>query len=238
MNYRSVADLNETLTSRLSVIPRDIDLVVGIPRSGMLAANLLALHLNLPVIDVEGFIEGRRLGCGVEQHVAAGGEGRHELAYGLRLATHDLADILADTRIGIGGVAPQRFRIGSYTSQDAKAQVSAGVHPALKYMSVVYVDTGTGNLVPTVRFSGMLAANLLALHLNLPVIDVEGFIEGRRLGCGVEQHVAAGGEGRHELAYGLRLATHDLADILADTRIGIGGVAPQRFRIGSAHITR
>jgi len=30
-----------------------------------LAANLLALHLNLPVIDLEGFIEGRRLGCGV-----------------------------------------------------------------------------------------------------------------------------------------------------------------------------
>ncbi len=65
MNYRSVADLNETIINSLSVIPRDVDLVVGIPRSGMLAANLLALHLNLPVIDLEGFIEGRRLGCGV-----------------------------------------------------------------------------------------------------------------------------------------------------------------------------
>ena len=65
MNYRSVADLNETIINSLSLIPRDVDLVVGIPRSGMLAANLLALHLNLPVIDFEGFIEGRRLGCGV-----------------------------------------------------------------------------------------------------------------------------------------------------------------------------
>ncbi len=65
MNYRSVADLNQTITSRLSIVPRDVDLVVGIPRSGMLAASLLALHLNLPVIDLEGFIEGRRLGCGV-----------------------------------------------------------------------------------------------------------------------------------------------------------------------------
>ncbi len=65
MNYRSVADLNETIINSLSLIPRDVDLVVGIPRSGMLAANLLALHLNLPVIDLEGYIEGRRLGCGV-----------------------------------------------------------------------------------------------------------------------------------------------------------------------------
>lgn len=65
MNYRSVADLNETIINSLSLIPRDVDLLVGIPRSGMLAANLLALHLNLPVIDLEGFIEGRRLGCGV-----------------------------------------------------------------------------------------------------------------------------------------------------------------------------
>jgi orotate phosphoribosyltransferase len=34
---------------------------VGIPRSGMLAASLLALHLNLPLTDVEGLIEGRVL---------------------------------------------------------------------------------------------------------------------------------------------------------------------------------
>ena len=43
--------------------------------------------------------------------------------------------------------------IGSYTSQDAKAQVWAGIHPALKYMSVVMLDDGTGNLVPTVRLA-------------------------------------------------------------------------------------
>ncbi len=77
---------------------------------------------------------------------------------------------------------------------------------------------------------------------------LEAGVDGARQGLGerrlasaghvLEQHVAAGGEGRHELAYSLRLATHDLADILPDTRIGIGGVAPQRFRIGSAHITR
>ncbi|MBI4456234.1 MAG: orotate phosphoribosyltransferase [Acidobacteria bacterium] len=61
MNYRSVADLNKTIVDHLSKIPEDVDLIVGIPRSGLLAANLLALHLNLPLTDLEGFLEGRLL---------------------------------------------------------------------------------------------------------------------------------------------------------------------------------
>ncbi|WP_299361829.1 phosphoribosyltransferase family protein [Winogradskyella sp.] len=58
MNYRSISDLNETILRRLQVIPRDIDLIVGIPRSGMLPANLLALYLNLPYTDIHSFING------------------------------------------------------------------------------------------------------------------------------------------------------------------------------------
>lgn len=49
MNYRSISDLNQIILKRLYIIPRDIDLVVGIPRSGMFPANLLALYLNRPV---------------------------------------------------------------------------------------------------------------------------------------------------------------------------------------------
>lgn len=64
MNYRSIADLNQTIINNLWKIPKDVDLIVGIPRSGMLAANIVALHLNLPLIDLEGFIEGRNLGYG------------------------------------------------------------------------------------------------------------------------------------------------------------------------------
>jgi len=58
MEYRSIADLNQTIRDNLYKIPRDIDLVVGIPRSGLLAANMLALHRNLPLTDVRGLIEG------------------------------------------------------------------------------------------------------------------------------------------------------------------------------------
>lgn len=59
MNFRSVRDLNETIVRGLDRIPRDVHLVVGIPRSGLLAANLLALHLNVPLTDLEGLVEGR-----------------------------------------------------------------------------------------------------------------------------------------------------------------------------------
>ncbi len=58
MNYRSISDLNDAILRNLHVIPRDIDLIVGVPRSGMLPANLLALYLNLPYTDIHSFING------------------------------------------------------------------------------------------------------------------------------------------------------------------------------------
>ncbi|MEX0936998.1 MAG: hypothetical protein WDZ59_04000 [Pirellulales bacterium] len=76
MEYRSVDDLNHVLRERLYLVPRDVDLIVGIPRSGLLAANLLALHLNLPLADLDGYLEGRVLYTGrtrrgiVERRVA------------------------------------------------------------------------------------------------------------------------------------------------------------------------
>ena len=45
-------------------IPHDIDLVVGIPRSGMLPASMIALHLNKRITDVDSFVEGRMMSAG------------------------------------------------------------------------------------------------------------------------------------------------------------------------------
>lgn len=58
MNYRNIADLNNIVLQRLHIIPRDFDLIVGVPRSGMLPANLLALYLNRPYTDIHSFING------------------------------------------------------------------------------------------------------------------------------------------------------------------------------------
>ncbi len=64
MNVRTIADMNDTILRNLSSIPRSIDLVAGVPRSGLLAATLISLHLNLPLTDIQGLCEGRRFETG------------------------------------------------------------------------------------------------------------------------------------------------------------------------------
>ena len=64
MDYRSIADLDACITTNLWKIPRDIDLIVGIPRSGLLAATMVALHLNLPLTDLDGLLQNRLLSAG------------------------------------------------------------------------------------------------------------------------------------------------------------------------------
>lgn len=59
MVYRSLSDLSNLVRENIYKVPHDIDLVVGIPRSGMLPAMMIALYLNKKVTDLESFIEGR-----------------------------------------------------------------------------------------------------------------------------------------------------------------------------------
>lgn len=61
MNYRSFNDLNININAWTYKLPDDLDVIVGVPRSGLLVANLLALRLNIPMTDVEGFVAGRFL---------------------------------------------------------------------------------------------------------------------------------------------------------------------------------
>ncbi len=59
MNYKSFADLSTDIKSNLHKIPKDVSLVVGIPRSGLLAANFISVYLNLPLTDIDSFIQGK-----------------------------------------------------------------------------------------------------------------------------------------------------------------------------------
>ncbi len=56
MNYRSLSHLSQLSTECAGKIPNDIDLVVGIPRSGMLVASIIALKQNLPLTDLYSFL--------------------------------------------------------------------------------------------------------------------------------------------------------------------------------------
>ena len=58
MNYRDITDLNGDTRLFAQELPIDVDLVVGIPRSGLLVANYLSLYLDVPMTDVDGLCNG------------------------------------------------------------------------------------------------------------------------------------------------------------------------------------
>ncbi len=64
MNFVTFEQLNDCIYRNISKIPGDIDLIVGIPRSGMLVANMIALYRNLPFTDVDRYLEGKMYQAG------------------------------------------------------------------------------------------------------------------------------------------------------------------------------
>lgn len=68
MNYRSLNDLSYLSTRFASKVATDVDLIVGIPRSGMLAASIISLKLNLPLTDLYSFLRNDELKRGSTRH--------------------------------------------------------------------------------------------------------------------------------------------------------------------------
>ncbi len=64
MEYRSIADMSSLIRSQLPLVPEDVDLIVGVPRSGILPAVSIALLLNLRYADLDSLCEGRLPGAG------------------------------------------------------------------------------------------------------------------------------------------------------------------------------
>jgi len=64
MQFKSLDNLSDDVIQWLPSIPRPIDLVVGTPRSGMIPASLLALHLHVPLTTVTDYLDGRVMESG------------------------------------------------------------------------------------------------------------------------------------------------------------------------------
>lgn len=56
MKYITLNDLSNTIRTNIYKIPRDIDFIIGVPRSGMIPASIIASFLNIPLIDINSFI--------------------------------------------------------------------------------------------------------------------------------------------------------------------------------------
>jgi adenine/guanine phosphoribosyltransferase-like PRPP-binding protein len=56
LSFRTVQNLTDLIRDRISILPEDIDLVVGIPRSGVIPAFLIALFLNKKACTINEII--------------------------------------------------------------------------------------------------------------------------------------------------------------------------------------
>lgn len=64
MIYTSYQDLANCIRRNLWKVPADVDLIVGVPRSGMIPALMIAELLNKRCATLDEFIEGRVMSCG------------------------------------------------------------------------------------------------------------------------------------------------------------------------------
>lgn len=58
MKYVTLKDLSETIRKNIWKIPRNIDFIIAIPRSGTICASIISEFLNVPLIDIDSFIAG------------------------------------------------------------------------------------------------------------------------------------------------------------------------------------
>ena len=64
INFVTFDMLNKLLIQNLHRIPHDVDVVVGVPRSGLILANIISCYLNKPLTDVAGILDGKFFDAG------------------------------------------------------------------------------------------------------------------------------------------------------------------------------
>lgn len=67
MNFKSLGDLDRDILRWIPSLPPGIEAIVAIPRSGLLVGSILSLQTNLPMTDVERFLEGRLIESGLSK---------------------------------------------------------------------------------------------------------------------------------------------------------------------------
>ncbi len=165
MNFRSIAQLSDQLVNWSKELPHEFDLIVGIPRSGLLAANMLALYRNLPLADLDGFLAGRCIGTGRTRKTAldaSGGSG------GFLDQPRDV--LVLDDSIWSGEAL-----------HEAMAKVEAAGLPHRVRYAAVYVTPDTADLpdfyCEVLRYPRCFEWNVLHHHvLHWSYLDMDGVL--------------------------------------------------------------
>ncbi len=76
--YVSIAQLSAEIRTQLYRVPKDVDLIVGVPRSGMIPAYLIGLYLNRAVTDLDTFVANGHAGHGTTRKLGNALNALHE----------------------------------------------------------------------------------------------------------------------------------------------------------------
>ena len=121
LNFRTIGDLNHIIRKNSHLICENFDIIVGIPRSGLLCANIISLFLNKPLLTMNDFQYNN-----IQQISAS--RGRHE-----RINIKDARILIVDDSITTGSALRRaKFTIDSL--------ISSGKIRECKYLCVYATD--------------------------------------------------------------------------------------------------
>lgn len=122
MNYKTYADLSTDILGGIHKIPTNIELVVGIPRSGMIPAYMIATHLNLPVTSLDAYLLG---------DYGSFGERR------LNKNSHDIKHVLVVDDSVYSGTAMEKAKIRLQEKGQIMSHLYCAVYSAARANNVV-----------------------------------------------------------------------------------------------------
>lgn len=64
--YITYSDMISTIRANLWRIPHDIDVIIGVPRSGLLAATIISEYLGINIATVDDILNGKIIKGGGE----------------------------------------------------------------------------------------------------------------------------------------------------------------------------
>lgn len=156
-NYRDFNFVNALIANNLQKIPSDVDLVVGIPRSGLIVSTLIAEYTNKPSTDIFSYL------AGVGNYKLNSGSFAPSTNYE---AVHTV--LLVDDAMGVG-----------LTMERAKSMISAKF-PNVKIITcVAFVEAFSVEKVDLyflILKDQFLPWSILKRGISDACVDIDGFL--------------------------------------------------------------
>ena len=69
MNYKTFSDMSKDIFNSMDKIPKDIDLIIAIPRSGLFPAQIISNLIHKPMTVLDDFLDKKIYSCGLTRNI-------------------------------------------------------------------------------------------------------------------------------------------------------------------------